>query len=50
MKRHNTDTETDMKRFSERPCWREMLLNAMSGLYPSDQKLEQMMDYLERTP
>jgi hypothetical protein len=32
----------------ERPCWREMLLVAMAGLYPSDQQLEHMLDHLER--
>ena len=31
-------------------CWREMLFGALSGLYPTDQQLEQMLDHLERTP
>ena len=34
----------------ERTCWREVLFGALSGLYPTDQKLEQMLDHLERTP
>ena len=34
----------------ERTCWREVLLGAPSGLYPTDQQLEQMLDHLERTP
>lgn len=33
----------------ERTCWREMLLAVLSGLYPTDQQLEQMLDHLERT-
>lgn len=34
----------------EHPNWREVLLDALSGLYPTDQQLEQMLDHLERTP
>ena len=33
----------------DRPCWREVLVGALSGLYPIDQHLEQMLDHLERT-
>ncbi|MEL7516793.1 MAG: hypothetical protein AAFY84_18030 [Pseudomonadota bacterium] len=33
-----------------RTCWREVLFGALSGLYPTDQQLEQMLDHLERTP
>ena len=32
------------------PCWREMLSAAFAGLYPSDERLESMIDRLERTP
>ena len=30
--------------------WREVLLEALSGLYPTDHQLELMLDHLERTP
>ena len=33
-----------------RTCWREVLFGALSGLYPTDQQLEQKLDHLERTP
>ena len=30
--------------------WCELLAAAVAGLYPSDQHLEQMLDWLEQTP
>lgn len=35
---------------TERPCWRELVENAVSGIYPTDQQLENMLEHLERTP
>ena len=31
-------------------CWREVLFGALSGLYPTEERLEQMLDHLELTP
>ncbi len=33
-----------------RTYWREVLFGALSGLYPTEERLEQMLDHLERTP
>ena len=33
----------------EPTCWREVLFGAISGLYPNDQQIDQMLDDLERT-
>ena len=33
-----------------KPCWIELLIGAVSGIYPSEQQLEKMLEYLEGTP
>ena len=30
------------------PCWKEILESALMGGFPTDQRLEQMLDHLER--
>ena len=44
-----TQMSDDIRR-EDQICWRELLLGALSGLYPTEEKLEQMLDHLERTP
>ena len=34
----------------EKTSWKEVMDAAMCGIYPSDEHLERMLDYLERTP
>ena len=47
-------SQTEPKPYAEGredcPCWREILSNAFTGLYPTDQNLEKFLDRLERTP
>lgn len=34
----------------EKPCWQEFLEVMRETIYPTNQQLEAMLDYLERTP
>jgi hypothetical protein len=31
-------------------CWREVIQLAMDGIYPTEQRLEQLLDRIERMP
>lgn len=33
-----------------RLCWRELVQQAMGGIYPGDERLEYFLDRIERTP
>lgn len=33
-----------------KPCWKELLQNALDGIYPNDPRLEDMLDRFERMP
>ena len=50
MVRDRRDNPIDKQKQCSPLCWRELLQSAFSGIYPSDQQLERMMDHLERTP
>ena len=51
MRRH--DVKTDDRTPTRHPtslCWRDLISQAVAGIYPSEQQLEHMLDHLERTP
>lgn len=48
MGRNRLDQLKDIRKRSDKPCWHELLAATFTGLYPSDQNLEQMLDHLER--
>ena len=44
------DETTGEQNRETRLCWRELVQLAMDGVFPTDQRLEQLLDRIERMP
>ena len=50
MGRKLTHSQPEEEKHPTKPCWKEMLVVALTGIAVSDQQFEHWLDYVERMP